>query len=78
MLEIKHKKTQLVVQIDADSLAGRKMNRAAPHSANLAGANLEGADLTNSDLRDADLQGAKLTGAVDGGLSERRNLVRQI
>lgn len=77
MFQIKHKKTRAVlVQIDTDTLAGRKMAGSRLRGADLNGVDLSGADLVNSDLRDADLQHANLRGALlNGAYLNGANLV---
>lgn len=77
MLEIKHKKTkEVLLQVDAETFAGRKMLGSRLRGANLAGVDLSGADLVNSDLREADLQNANLAGAsLNGACLNGANLV---
>jgi len=58
MITIKHKITgEVLITINADTLAGADLA-----GADLTGADLSGADLTGADLRRADLTGANLTG----------------
>lgn len=65
MIEIKHKDTgELLLLVEADTLAGQFLEGAKLAGADLAHQDLRKADLQRADLRAADLRGCDLTEAM--------------
>ena len=66
MFEIKHKDTgDVLVAIDADSLAGADLSEMDLRGADMSGLDMKGANFLHSDLSGADLSKANLEQILD-------------